>query len=114
MMSRREEVRGQVQAFHIDHPEVWKLFVKFTLDRIKLGFTHYGVSGIFEAIRWHTDEAHIKEGENRFKIGNNYKPFYARRFMKMYPEHDGFFRTRKQITADRPALKKPEFGPQDL
>ena len=31
------------------------------------------------------------DGTTQFKINNNYAPYYSRRFMKMYPQHDGFF-----------------------
>ena len=29
------------------------------------------------------------------------RPSYARRFMKMFPEHEGFFRTREQTSEGR-------------
>ena len=95
METRHDQIKYQVEAFHKKHPEVWDLFVKFTFDRINRGFKNYSVNGIFERIRW--DVGNVGgDGVTEFKIGNNHRPFYARRFMRMYPEHDGFFRTRIQ------------------
>ena len=45
-------------------------------------------------------------------INNNYKPFYARRFMACYPQHEGFFRTRKQTSEDKDATNLPELTPE--
>lgn len=108
-MTRLEEVREQAQAFHTAHPEVWTLFEKYTKQIISAGFKNYSGKSVFERIRWHMDTG--GDGLNQFKINNNYCPFYTRRFMKMFPEHDGFFRTRKQTTEDKPATNLPELSP---
>jgi len=110
--NRLEEVRQQVKTYHKQYPEVWELFVQFTFDMIDKGFKNYAVSGIFERIRWEKDMG--GDGLTMFKINNNYKPFYARDFMKMYPEHDGFFRTRKQTSEDKEPTNKPEIRPMDI
>ena len=107
-MTRHEEIRRACQAFHAKHPEVWKLFVKFALEKVALGYDHYGVSGVFERVRWETSVG----GETpELKINNNFKPFYARRFNLMNPHlGDGqFFRLREQITRHRPATGLSEF-----
>ena len=100
--TRHDEMRRQVREFHKKHPEVWDLFVTFTFDRIERGFKHYSVNGIFERIRW--DVGNVGgDGITEFKLGNNHRPFYARRFMKKYPKYDGFFRTRIQKSKFEPA-----------
>ena len=111
-MTRYDQMREQCNEFHEQHPEVWDMFVKFTFDRINRGFTNYSVNGIFERIRWETAEADVSG--NKFKLNNNYRPFYARRFMKMYPSHDGFFRTRKQTSKHDDASPYSELGPEDF
>jgi hypothetical protein len=113
MRSRHDEMREQTTRYHREHPEVWSLFVKFTFDRIKRKFQHYGAKAIFERIRWETDQPDV-EGKNTFKIGNNHPSFYARRFMKIYPAYEGFFRLRKQRSKDQPPTDLPELGPQDI
>ena len=110
-MNRHEEMRQQVIAFHEENPEVMRLFSMFTFDRINKGFKHYSVNGIFERIRWETAQASNKD-ESNFKLNNNYRPFYARAWMKMHPEHDGFFRTRKQTSRDDYATHERPLTPE--
>ena len=109
MQSRKDEMREQVKAFHESHPDVWDLFVRFTFDRIEKGYENYSVKAIFERIRWEKDSG--GDGVNSFKLNNNYTAFYSRRFMRMYPRYDGFFRTREQISEQRDATHMPELTP---
>jgi len=110
--SRYEEMRKQCQSYHKKHPKVWLLFEKFTFELIHRGFNNYGAKAVFEQIRWKTDQADI-EGRSTFKVGNNHPAFYARRFMRIYPQHEGFFRTRVQTSKYQPATNRPELGPRD-
>ena len=109
MQSRKDEMREQVISFHKSHPDVWDLFVRFTFDRIEKGYENYSVNAIFERIRWEKDSG--GDGVNNFKLNNNYRAFYSRRFMRMYPRYDGFFRTREQISEQRDATHMPELTP---
>lgn len=107
-------MREQVRRFHTEHPEIWDLFVKFTLELIGRGFKNYSAQhGVFAQIRWHTDKPDV-DGQSTFKINNNYSAFYARAFMKAYPEHAGFFRTREQVSREEPAVNRPELTPSDF
>jgi len=110
--TRLEEMRLQTQAFHEKHPEVWRLFVRFTFQMIERGFKNYSVNAIFERIRWESDAG--GDGVKRFKMGNNYRAFYARRFMRAYPQHEGFFRTRKQNSEDKDPTNLNELTPEDI
>jgi hypothetical protein len=112
MRTRYDELREEVQAFHDEHPRVWELFKQFTMNRVQLGFTHYSAYAIFERIRWETDQANTPE--NQFKLNNNYRPFYARKFMATYPEYEGFFRVRKQTSKDKAATGMRPLTPQDF
>ena len=110
--SRYGEMQKQYERFNEAHPEVWAYFVVFTNQLIARGFRNYSAQhGVFARIRWETDQADI-DGNSTFKINNNYSPFYARRFMSEYPQHDGFFRTRVQTSKEEPATGLPELGPQ--
>ena len=109
-MSRRDEMAEQCTAFHRQHPEVWDLFCRFTFEMIDRGFKNYSAQhGIFARIRWEMDAG--SNGADQFKINNNYSAFYARRFMKMYPKHEGFFRTREQTSESESATGLPELSP---
>jgi len=110
MKSRAEEMRESVVEFHKEHPEVWDLFVLFTLEKINQGFSHYSARGIFHRIRWETDDPSYEKGLE-FKLNDHHSPFYSRRFMKIYPSHEGFFRTRIQTSETRLATNLPELTP---
>jgi hypothetical protein len=117
MNSRFEEMRQQCADFHKANPEVWDHFVLFTNQIISKGFANYSVKAIFERIRWEMDAK--STGESQFKINNNFSAFYGRRFMKMYPQHAGFFRTREQISesldpTNLPPLTPSHFGDSDV
>ncbi len=114
MKTRNEELRIACQAYHEKHPEVWMLFVQFTLELIARGFKHYSAQhGIFARIRWETDKPDVN-GLSEFKVNNNYSPFYARRFHLTYPQYAGFFRLRHQTSKETPAVSRDELGPQDF
>tara|TARA_R100001463_G_scaffold31274_1_gene70726 strand:- start:59 stop:424 length:366 start_codon:yes stop_codon:yes gene_type:complete len=107
---RYEEMRAQCAAFHKQHPEVWDLFVKFSFQMIERGFQHYSIAAIWERIRYEKDAG--GDGVLMFKLNNNHKAFYVRRFHAMYPQHDGFFRTREQTTKGKEPTGLPELTPQ--
>lgn len=100
MTSRHEQLYGEVRRFHQEHPEVWRLFERFTLERIRLGFKHYSADAIMHRVRWETSAGSKGDAP---AINNNYVAFYARRFMNIHPEHDGFFKTRVQKSRLRSA-----------
>tara|TARA_R100001086_G_scaffold240621_1_gene166881 strand:- start:78 stop:446 length:369 start_codon:yes stop_codon:yes gene_type:complete len=110
--TRLDEMRSQVKAFHSEHPEVWDLFVRFTKEILRRGFKHYSVNAIFERIRWEVDTVG-RNDQYEFKLNNNYRAFYARRFMRMYPQHDGFFRTRRQTSQEDYPTQMSPLTPRD-
>ena len=78
--------------FHAANPHVYDLIEQFAFDVIRAGYRRFGMQSIIERVRWFT----LMESEgDRFKINNNFEPYYARLFMARNPQHDGFFRTRK-------------------
>jgi len=110
--TRLDEMRQQVSAFHASHPEVWGLFVRFTNELIDRGFNNYSVNAIFERIRWECDSVG-GDGKSTFKLNNNYRAFYARRFMRMYPQREGFFRTRRQTSQEDYPTQMSPLTPRD-
>ena len=109
-MNRYEEMRQQVAEFHRRHPEVWEMFVQFTFQMIDRGYKNYSVNAIFERIRWEKDIV-CGDALTSFKLNISYRAFYSRRFMKMYTDHAGFFRTRQQTSEDQSATAMRELTP---
>ena len=112
MKTRYDELVEQFKAFHDEHPEVWVLFKRFAFQMIGKGFKNYSAQAIICRIRWEADAG--GDGTSQFKINNNFYPLYARWFMINHPEHDGFFRTRKQKSKDAPATHLPPLRPADF
>ena len=113
MKTRYEEIEEAAIQFHKENPKVWEYFVRFTSEVIGRGFNNYSAKGVFERIRWETDQAD-DEGRSTFKINNNFSALYARWFMDIYPEHLGFFRLRSQPSELQLARNLPELGPEDF
>ena len=111
--TRYEEMREQCVAFHIAHPQVFALFDRFTREAIGRGFRNYSAKAVFERIRWETDQADV-DGNSTFKMNNNYTSFYARAWMRLNPDHEGFYRLRSQISKNEPASDLPPLGPGDF
>jgi len=124
MKTRFDEMRDNAAEFHRQHPEVWTMFVRFAFDRINRGFKHYSARGIWHRIRWETECPDYDKDEH-FKLGDHHTPFYARRFMRMYPKfgpqvnedgdaiEPGFFRTKIQLSKQRAATGEGESTPTD-
>ena len=107
-MTRHEEIRRACQKFHVEHPEVWDLFVKFTLEKVALGYHHFGAKSVVERIRWETSAG---GSEPDLKFNDHYVPFYSRRFNRLHPHlGDGeFFRVREQTSHRMAATGRAAF-----
>ena len=112
MTSRYEQLRQECIAFHSRHPEVWDAFCRLTHRVINRGFQNYSARAIFQQIRWETDMGEL--GSDNFKINDHHSPFYARAFMRRYPQYAGFFRLREQRSRGTPASRLPPLGPADF
>ena len=77
---------------HEKFPEVYEEFCKLAFAMINRGHKHYGAKGIMEVVRWHKS---LQYSGREFKISNNHTSRYSRKFMKDFPEHAGFFKTKE-------------------
>lgn len=93
------------KKYDSENPVIWQLFQRFTREAKAKGFKTYSSNGIFEIMRWHT----AANGNDNFKVNNNFRPDYARKMMRAYPEFKGFLRVRK-LTADRTVLAEVSVG----
>ena len=87
-----QPIKQKWWQFHKDNPHIYELFCKFTWEVINAGHENYSAKGVFARIRWHTDDE--THGE-KFKLSNNYTPYYARLVMHYHKQYDGFFRTKE-------------------
>lgn len=88
-MSRLED---EFNEFHHGNPQVYELFKRFAFQAIAKGFGAYSARTLIHLIRWHTSvETSDPDG---FKVNDHHSPYYSRLFMRDYPEHGAFFRTK--------------------
>jgi len=72
------------------NPEVYTDFIVYTFIVIRAG-RRCGAQDVLGRIRW---ESIINTEGDRFKINQNYAPYYARKFMSDFPRYKGFFQTK--------------------
>lgn len=85
-------IREDFELFDSENPQVYELFKHFAFEAIRAGKKTLSSYLIIERIRWETE---VVTRDEPFKVNNNYRPDYARKFMKDFPEHGGIFRTRQ-------------------
>ena len=90
----KHPLREKFEQFDHDNPHVWNLFKQFTFEAIRKGHRYFSIALVTERIRW---EITVNTTDPEFKLNNNYKAFYARKFHRDYPMYDGLFRTRPSV-----------------
>jgi len=83
--------------YDAENPEIWSEFEALALELIRHGRKHYSAYAIMEVIRHHT----IINGSDEFKVNNNYRSGYARKFAAKYPKYRRFFELREKRRAVR-------------
>jgi hypothetical protein len=91
MIDEEITLMNRFNNFNRDNPEVYELFKRFTFQAINKGHTRLSAWMIANRIRWETQ---IETVNDDYKISNDYIALYSRKFMKDYPQHDGFFRIK--------------------
>ena len=109
MDTRLDEMQADFARYHEENPWVYEAFKRLTFQLINAGRQNFSASAVVERIRWGVSIGDY--GPDDFKINNNYRAFYARLFHMEHPQHDGFFRTRKQKSADEDATSLPPLKP---
>jgi hypothetical protein len=88
----RPDLQAEFQKFDEENPRIWELIVMFCERVIESGKRKWAMSNIFEMIRW---EIYIvTRSEEEWKLNNNHRAYYARKWLKLHPEYPGFFETR--------------------
>lgn len=80
------------REFDSRNPHMWEEFKRYAFDAVARGYKRIGARLFLHLIRW---EKGIGSEGDRFKIRNDWSPYYARKFMLEYPEYNGLFELRK-------------------
>ena len=87
----------QFLQVHRENAHVYGELLALALQVRRRGFSHYGIGGLFEVLRWHRA---LSTSDTEFKLNNNHRAFYARLMMREEPELSGFFQLREQGFTD--------------
>lgn len=79
--------------FFSENPMVWKMFRHHTTELIEAGHKTMSHRMIWETIRFNSM---LETNGEPFKLNNNHLPFYAKLFMKRYPEYGQVFELREK------------------
>ena len=111
--SRYDQLEAAFLAFDAEHPEIWDAIEQAALRLHAAGKRNYGMAGLFEDFRWETSLT-AGAGDHMFKMNNNHRAFYVRRFREKYPALADFFRRRTQRSQLEPPVIGPELQPRDF
>ena len=79
-------------------PDVEAMFEDLAWTVWERGFDRYSSDAILHRIRWHH---HVDRGDREFKCNDHWTAYLSRRFMKKYPQMNGFFEIRRLRRFDR-------------
>ena len=96
MIKKETTLLNRFTDFDTKNPQVYELFVRFTFEAIKRGHKRLSAWMIANRIRWETT---IVTVNCEYKISNDYIALYSRKFMKDYPQYDGFFKIKEMKRA---------------
>tara|TARA_Y100000593_G_scaffold74079_1_gene136179 strand:- start:701 stop:1123 length:423 start_codon:yes stop_codon:yes gene_type:complete len=83
------------KSLHKNKPEIYKEFCRVTDALISRGHKQYSAYGVMHIVRFSVwKEGVTMQPEEDFKISNNMTPFYARLYIRDFPEHEDFFVTK--------------------
>ena len=78
------------KKYHEENPQIYIEFKRLAFQMINRGYVRLEAKQIFEVIRWHT----MVEGNDGYKVNNNYTSDYARLFENDHPIYAGYFLKR--------------------
>lgn len=92
VLNFESETARKFKEYDEANPQIWVYFKRFALEAIQKGRTRLSAELIYNRIRW---ETMVRAEDGGFKVNNNARSGYARKFIKEFPQYKDFFETRK-------------------
>ncbi|ASQ94439.1 hypothetical protein AB0M05_35960 [Streptomyces violaceusniger] len=89
-------IQAQFETFHQLNPWVLRALEALTADYLKRGARRVGIGMLFEVLRWRYVTA--TEGEDEFRLNNNFRSRYVRLLIERHPEWAPAFEVRSLRT----------------
>ncbi len=99
-------LRNEWYVYHQNNPQVYQLICHFAGQAMRAGHSKYGISAIWERVRW---EIAVTTRDTNFKMPNNHRAYYARLWLENHPHHPKFFRTAV-LRSERPNRPVDRYG----
>lgn len=80
-------------AFHQSHPEVLTRLKELVDEWLVAGGDQLGIEMLWNVLRWQT-RVGAQDGEEPYRLNNNYKAFYARLLVAVRPDWGEVFQMR--------------------
>lgn len=81
------------KVYHAENPDIYEAFKMYAFQLLASGVVRLSAYLIFERMRFES----LVSGSNRWRLNNNYRPYYARLFMQDFPEYEGVFEIRATV-----------------
>jgi len=102
-------IQQAFEEFHTTHPKVYMHFCRLAFIAIRAGRKRISFRALLNVIRWEIflqpesdDKTQLTlEGDKirKFKINDAYSPYYARLFVKEFPEYENLVEFRRLRTS---------------
>lgn len=86
-------IQDRFDAFHAQHPEVYRELVRIARLVKSSGLSHYSIDACVQRVRWFFRFEHPDRRD--FKINDHFSSRYARLIGQREPDLRTFFETRK-------------------
>ena len=96
------DMETRFQRYHTDNPHVYEAFKRFTLEAVRAGRTRLGARMVIERLRW---ESTVRAIGDHYKLNDTFTPYYARLFVRDFPEHINLFAMRNANADKEIAVK---------
>ena len=84
---------AEFEEFISRNPEVWTHFCRFAMEAIDAGASKFSVDSLTERVRWYSN-VEIK-GKDEFRLNNDDRPHFARKWAREFPQFAYLFETRR-------------------
>ncbi len=78
-------------SYDNENPQYWEEFVRRTKEYVEAGYKRIGAKLIIELIRW---DEECRKNKLAANFSNDFHAYYARKYVKAFPEHKGLFELR--------------------
>lgn len=94
LLPEGDSIERRFRRFHREHPEILERLLALVEKARHRGVRRLGIAQLWEVLRWEvTLEA--GEGDDRYKLNNDYRSRYARLLMAVDRSLVDFFETRR-------------------